>query len=55
MEFCRAIINQDSMSLDPSNVIVFIGAYQPCDNDFDCMIFYFGGQKTYIAIQCSLN
>ena len=42
-------------AIDQSNVIVFIRAYWPRDNNFDHVTFYCGGQKTFRSMQCPLS
>ena len=42
-------------AIDQSNVIVFIWAYWPCDNNFDHVTFYCGWQKTFRSMQWPLS
>ena len=41
--------------IDQFNVIVFIRAYWPRDNNFDHVTFYCGGPKPFRSMQCPLS
>ena len=47
--------NRRNFCIDQSNVIVFIWAYWPHDNNFDHVTFYCGWQKTFRSMQWPLS